>query len=210
MFREPFVGRSSRQHEAHGPLISSAILAEVPLAGLSLPDPKPTLRRMHDARLASALGLAAKQRGHTKAVVRRICWERGIQQIGAGRQQIGMADKLIGAAPRRRRAPANARPAARDGPLRRDLSYRREGRRLDRGRGPQPPAGLRRVKNHCRRRRPPACWGRDPGARARRVIGRRRRRARRGYSARPSRQALQRGWEEPRTDRRARGQGLPR
>ena len=57
---------------------------------------------MHDARLAGALGLAPEQREHTEAVLRRICWERGIQQIGAGRQQIGMADELIGAAPRRR------------------------------------------------------------------------------------------------------------
>jgi hypothetical protein len=34
VFREPFLGRSRRQHVAHRPTISSAMLAEVPLAGL--------------------------------------------------------------------------------------------------------------------------------------------------------------------------------
>ena len=36
VFQEPFVGRSSRQHVAHGSLISSAMLAEVTVAGPSL------------------------------------------------------------------------------------------------------------------------------------------------------------------------------
>ena len=35
VFREPFLGPARRQHVAHGPLISSVMLAEVPLAGRS-------------------------------------------------------------------------------------------------------------------------------------------------------------------------------
>jgi hypothetical protein len=33
VFREPFLGPARRQHSAHRPLIGSAVLAEVPLAG---------------------------------------------------------------------------------------------------------------------------------------------------------------------------------
>ena len=36
VFREPFLGPARRQHVAHRPLISSAMLAEVPLAGRSV------------------------------------------------------------------------------------------------------------------------------------------------------------------------------
>lgn len=44
-FQEPFVGPARRQHAARRPLMTSAMLAEVPLAELSL-------ERCHDARVA--------------------------------------------------------------------------------------------------------------------------------------------------------------
>ena len=106
MFREPFVGRSSRQHVAHGPLISSAMLAEVPLAGLSLgrrrrPFSLPLIR----CRRTDPFGPRADPASARVAPASTCRVRRGPSQTGpetCGRPENPGAD-------RRRRSPATPR-----------------------------------------------------------------------------------------------------